>query len=177
MARYSGGDCTAPTKVLGNVTVVVGTSAVIASGDTLKAFLNITFTGTGNPVFCSGGSSATLMSVQTTPVTGTTTPLLTTTLTAGRAHQSSLLGYTGVSISYVNTATVAVNAIVYGVVRNGAGNIVGHVITSISPTPGQNVTAFLTLYGFPSGTYDVTAIAVTPTNVPLSTPATAVVTV
>jgi len=172
----SGGDCTTPSVVVGNVSVAVGTSVVISSGDTLKAFLNITFTGTGTPVFCSGGSSATLILIQTAPVSSTGA-LLTTTLTAGRAQQTTIDGYPGVSIPYLNTASSAMNALVYGTVRNNAGAIVGYLLTTISLLPTQNVTASLVLYHYAPATYTITIIATTPVNVPVSTPVTANVTV
>ncbi len=164
----SGGTCASPNVILPSS--FTSTSSVINSGDTLKVFLNATFTGTGTPAFCSGDGSATLVSIGTTPVTGSSTPLLTTVLSAGRATQTTLLGYQGVSVSYVNTGSATTTALVLGILKTSAGSTVDVLSTSITAAPNQNVTAFLPFRQYSPGTYSVTIIAMTGSEVPISTP-------
>jgi len=163
----SGGTCSTPDLIV--PTSFAPTSNVVNSGDSLKASFGVIFTGTGTPSFCSGGASATLISVGTTVVQGATQPLLTTTLTAGTARQTTLSGFTGVAESYKNTGSSGITAIVVGVLKNFAGSTVDVLTTSVTASPNGNVTAFLPFKQYPSGTYTVTLIAIAGSNVPVST--------
>jgi len=172
----SGGTCSAPSAIL--PTSFQTSSVTIGSGDRLALSLSIVFTGTGTPTFCSGGTSATLLSMGTTVVTGTSRPLLTTALTAGTPYQTTLEGFNGVAVIYTDTGDAPLTAFVYGVVENSAGATVGVVTTSVATSPGVGATAFLALpQGLPSGTYTVDIIAVTSTDIPVSIAQVATVTV
>ncbi len=183
----AGGSCSAATAVLpadpssGSTSYSINSGAVIASGDTLKLYLNTTFTpapGTsGSPMYCSGGNSATLVSIGTTVVTGPQQPLLSTLLTPGTPYQTSLSGVPGVAETYMNTGSVNLNVLVLGVLKNSAGATVDIIPTSFPVASGQSVTAFLPFKQYPSGTYTVTVIAFTASNVPISTSAVAMVSV
>ena len=163
----AGGSCSSPTLV--TPTKFTPTSNVINSGDNLVASLNTTFTGTGAPRFCSGGSDATLISFKTTVLTGTSQPLLSSLLTPGRPVQTTLGTFEGVAENYTNTGSVALTAIVQGIVKNLAGSTVGIISTSITSSPGATVTGFLTFKQYPSGSYTVTIVAITTSYVPIST--------
>ena len=82
-----------------------------------------------------------------------------------------------VQASYTNTANAQITGIVYGVVRNAAGQTVQFTTATITPAAGQSVTAFLFLAGLPSGTYSVTVFAITPAGVAISTSSTVSVTI
>ncbi len=164
----SGGTCASPSIIVPASST--SSASTITSGDTLKMVLNTTFTGTGTPTFCAGGSSATLISVGTTVVTASAQPTLTTMLTAGKAHQTTLFGFSGVAESYVDTGSAPLTAIVLGMVKNSAGATVAVMTTSDSfSTTGSNATAFLAFPpGVQPGTYSVVVVAVTGSNVPVS---------
>jgi hypothetical protein len=163
----SGGTCSAPDLVI--PTSFTTTANALNSGDTVKAALGVVFTGTGTPAFCSGGSASTLVSVGTTVALGSSQPLLTTTLTPGRARQTTLSGFTGIAESYKNTGSVSMTAIVVGVLKNFAGSTVDVLTTSVTASPNANVTAFLPFKQYSSGTYTVTIIAIASSDVPVST--------
>lgn len=163
----SGGTCSTPDLIV--PTSFTASSNALNSGDMVKATLGITFTGTGTPTFCSGGTSSTLISVGTTVLLGANQPLLTTTLTAGMARQTTLSGFGGVAESYKNSGSVEVTAIVVGVLKNFAGSTVDVLTTSVTASPNANVTAFLPFKQYASGTYTVTLIAIAGSNVPVST--------
>jgi hypothetical protein len=164
----SGGTCSAPSAIL--PTSFQTSSVTIGSGDRLALSLSIVFTGTGTPTFCSGGTSATLLSIGTTVVTGTSEPVLTTAVTAGTPYQTTLEGFNGVAVIYTDTGNAPLTAFLYGVFENSAGTTVAVVTTSVATSPGVGATAFLALpQGLQSGTYTVDIIAVTSTDVPLST--------
>jgi hypothetical protein len=163
----SGGSCTSPNLIV--PASFASSSNTLSSGDTVKASLGTVFTGTGTPTFCSGGSTATLISVGTTVAFGSSQPFLTTTLTAGSARQTTLSGFAGVGVSYKNTGSTAVTAIVVGVVKNFAGSSVDVLTTSVAASANANVTAFLPFRSYPPGTYTVTVIAILTSNVPVST--------
>ncbi|HEV2138953.1 MAG TPA: hypothetical protein VGR53_08925 [Nitrososphaerales archaeon] len=171
----SGGTCSSPNLIV--PTSFTSSSNALNSGDTVKASLGITFTGTGTPAFCSGGNSATLISVGTTVLLGSNQPLLTTTLSPGTAKQTTLSGFTGVAESYKNTGSVGITAIVVGVLKNFAGSTVDVLTTSVTASPGGNVTAFLPFKQYSPGTYTVAIIAISGSNVPVSTVAQATATV
>jgi hypothetical protein len=164
----SGGTCASPTAIVPSSFNIY--SGTINTGDVLQVFVATTFSGTGTPTFCSGGGSATLISMGTAPVVGSTSPVLTTLLTAGRPIQSSLSGYQGVSVSYLNTGSALITALVLGRIRTSAGSTIDVLVTSITLAPNQNVTAFLPFRQYSSGTYTVTVIAVSGSEVPISTP-------
>jgi hypothetical protein len=163
----SGGACSSPDLIVPSS--FTSSTNVLNSGDTVKASLGITFTGTGTPAFCSGGSGGTLISAGTTVVLGANQPYLTTTLTAGSAKQTTLSGFNGVAVSYKNTGSTGITAIVVGVLKNFAGSSVDVLTTSVAASPNANVTAFLPFNQYPSGTYTVTIIAILSSNVPVST--------
>jgi hypothetical protein len=163
----SGGSCSSPTLIL--PTSFTSSSNTLNSGDSVKASFGAVFTGTGTPMFCSGGASATLISAGTTVAAGSSQPLLTTTLTAGSAKETTLSGFTGVAISYKNTGSTQMTAIVVGVVRNFAGSSVDVLTTSVLASANANVTAFLPFRQYPPGTYTVTLIAILTSNVAVST--------
>jgi hypothetical protein len=171
----TGSTCSSPTLIV--PTKFTPTSNVINSGDNLVASLNTTFTGTGTPSFCSGGSGATLISFKTTVLTGTSQPLLSSLLTPGQPVQTTLLSFEGVVENYTNTGSVALTAIVQGVVKNQAGSTVDVLSTSITLSPGATVTSFLAFKQYPSGSYMVTIVAITSSYVPISTSAVAEVSV
>jgi len=163
----SGGICTSPALVL--PAKAVAAANVVNSGDTLRSSLNTTFTGTGTPEFCSGGESATLVSLDTTVIAGAIQPSLTTMLTAGSPYQTTLSGFNGVAQSYVDTGTSSFTAVVVGVVKSSVGSTVDVLVTSVTVTPGTSATAFLRFNQYPSGTYTVSVLAITSSNVPVST--------
>jgi hypothetical protein len=163
----SGGTCSSADSVVPSSTTV--STNVVSSGDTLRAALNTTFTGTGTPTFCSGGNSSTLITLGTTVVGGQAQPPLSNLLRAGNPHQSTLFGFDGVAETYVNTGTSAFTAVVMGVVKNSSGSTIDVLISSASITPGANVTAFLKFDQYPSGTYTVDVLVTTSSNVPIST--------
>jgi hypothetical protein len=179
----SGGTCSSPSVVLpagavsGSNSYVINTGATINSGDTIRASLNITFTGTGSPQFCSGGATGTLISIGTTPIIAPGQAILTTTLTAGKAHQTTLLGYTGVSESYIDNGGAGFNALVLGILKDSSGRTVDVISTSISASPGVNVTAFLPFSNYPSGSYTITVLAMTSQFASASTAASSAVVV
>jgi hypothetical protein len=163
----SGGSCTSPSLIV--PASFTSSSNTLNSGDTVKVSLGTVFTGTGTPMFCSGGATATLISAGTTVALGANQPLLTTTLTAGRAKQTTLSGFDGVAVSYKNTGSTAVTAIVVGVLKNFAGSSVDVLTTSVAASANANVTAFLPFRQYQPGTYTVTIIAILASNVPVST--------
>ncbi len=150
------------------------TSNELNSGDTVKASFGIVFTGTGTPTFCSGGAKATLVSVGTTVAAGSGA-VLDTTLTAGTPQQSTLSGFNGVSETYTNNGGSSLTVFVVGTVKNSAGSTIDLLSTSITLTSGGTTTAFLPFKQYPSGTYTVTVMAITTSNVAVSTPATVTV--
>jgi hypothetical protein len=68
-------------------------------------------------------------------------------------------------------------AVVLGFLKAGNGSLVDVLTTSVMVPPGQSVTAFLPLGNYHSGTYSITVVAITSSEVPLSTPASGTVTV
>ena len=167
----SGGNCSSSSLVRpANITTTPNT---IDSGDKLEASLQTIFTGTGTPTFCSGGSSPTLISITTNVGSGAGSPLLTVLLTPGEPIQTTLAGYKGVAENYTNTGSSSIVALVQGVVKDQAGRTVDVLSTSITLSPGSRVTAFLPFKQYPSGSYFVTTIAMTPTYVPISSSAVA----
>ena len=172
----TGGTCTSPGVV--KPTSFTLSSNTVNSGDTLRVSLKLDFSVPGtSPTFCSGGAAATLVSVGTTLVPGTDQVVLDTTLASGKARQASLSGYQGISETYVNTGSTSVTALVIGVVSKASAGTTAVLSTSISVAPGVNVTAFLTLGQYPSGTYTVTLFAISGSNVPISTAVSVTVTV
>jgi len=171
----AGGTCSSPTLIV--PTRFTPTSNVIGSGDKLVASLNTTFTGTGTPTFCSGGSDATLVSFKTEVLTGTSQPLLTSLLVPGQPVQTTLGSFEGVAENYTNTGSLPIAPFVQGVVKNQAGSTIDILSTSITLQPGETVTAFLTFKQYPSGSYTVTIFAITSSYVPISTSAVAQVSV
>ena len=170
----AGGDCSSASLVI--ATNLVPTSNLISSGDKLEGSLNTTFTGTGTPTFCSGGSSATLISFRTM-VTSGAAPLLASLLAPGSPIQTNLLGYEGVSDTYAYKGSAPMTVVVQGVVKDQAGNTVDVLSTSITLSPGAEVTAFLSFNKYPSGSYTVTIFALTSSEVPISPAAVAEVSV
>jgi len=162
----TGGTCSSPTLVV--ATKFVPTSNTINSGDKLVASLNTTFTGTGTPAFCSGGSVATLISFKTSVITGSNLPLLSNLLVPGQPLQTTLLSYEGVEENYTNIGGTTITAVVQGVVKNQAGSTIDILSTSITVSPGEKVAAFLAFKTYPSGSYTVTTIAITSSYVPVS---------
>jgi hypothetical protein len=162
----SGGSCTSPNLV--HSTTINVTSNVISSGDKVEASLSTIFTGTGTPAFCSGGVDGTFITIGTS-VVGVTQPSLTTLLTAGSPQQTTLSGFNGVAESYVDSGSSGLSVVVMGVVTNSAGSTIDVIVTSVTVSPGSSATAFLKFNQYPSGTYTVTVIAVTSSNVPVST--------
>jgi len=171
----AGGDCSSASLVI--ATNFVPTSNLISSGDRLQVFLNATFTGTGTPTFCSGGSSATLVSFRTTVSSGAGTPLLTSLLVPGSPTQADLSGFEGVTETYGYTGSASMAAIVQGVLKNQAGATVDVLSTSITLSPGAEVTAFLSFNKYPTGSYTLTIVALTSSEVPISPAAEAEVSV
>ena len=175
----AGGTCASPSLV--TPATVVASTNLINSGDKLRASLNTTFTPTGSnpnlPVYCSGGSNATLVTIGTMVVAGTAQPLLTTMLTAGNPHQTTLSGYSGIAESYTNEGTSSFTAVVIGVVKSSSENTVDVLITSVTVLPGTNATAFLKFNQYPPGAYTVTVLATSSSNVPVSTAEVATATV
>ena len=161
--------CSHPSKVVPVSTTI--SNSTIDSGDTLEASLNTTFTGTGTPAFCSGGGSPTQFSIGTTAVTGSAQPALTTTLKSGAPYQTTLSGFTGVAVSYTDLGNAGFSAVVVGIVKNPSGSTIDVLLTSVTVSPGATTTAFLKLNQYPTGTYEVTVLVVTSTNVPVSTAA------
>lgn len=178
----AGGTCSSPseitqaTQATSSAWYELGTGNVVSPGDKLSATFNIVFTGTGTPTICSGGSSPSLISLDTTADLGQSKPALVTALQAGTAVQTTLGGYAGVSETYLNTGSTAVTAIVLGVLKDPTGRTVDVLSTSITANPGVGVTAFIPFKQYPSGSYTLTLIAITSANVPISTAATAMVT-
>jgi hypothetical protein len=64
-----------------------------------------------------------------------------------------------------------------GFLKAGNGSIVDVLTTSVMVSPRASVTAFLPLGNYHSGTYSITVVAITSSEVPLSTPASGTVTV
>jgi hypothetical protein len=171
----SGGTCSAPSAI--SPTSFQTSSVTVGSGDRLALSLGIVFTGTGTPTLCSGGASATLFSIGTTVVSGSSQAVLTTALTAGTPYQTTLEGFSGVAVIYTDTGNSPLTAFLYGDVHNSAGATVGVVTTSVATSPGVGATAFLALpQGLPSGTYTINIVAVTSTDIPVSTSQVATVT-
>ena len=171
----TGGTCSSPTLVV--ATKFTPTSNTINSGDKLIASLNTTFTGTGTPIFCSGGSDATLISFKTSVLTGSNQPLLSSLLVPGQPLQTTLGSYEGVAENYTNTGSVSLTVFVQGVLKNQAGGTVDILSTSITLPPGAEVTAFLAFKTYPAGSYTVTVVAITTSYVPISNSAVASVVV
>lgn len=174
----SGGTCANPNLVTPFSTTVSNNE--VNSGDTLNLTLDLFFTPNGapsTPAFCSGGSGSTLVALGTTVAPGQGEPLATSTLVAGNARQSSLSGYNGVSETYSNLGSSTVTAVVIGVLKGAAGDTVDILHTSVTVSPGENATAFFPFVkSYPSGSYTLTAIAVSVSYVPLSTSSVATVT-
>jgi hypothetical protein len=180
----SGGTCSSPSVVLpsspisGSTSFVISSGDVINSGDTLKVHLIWTsLSGTGTPTFCSGGKNATLVSIGTTVVTGSSQPVLTSQLRAGTAYQTTLAGYNGVVETYINTGSANFTAQVLGVLKDSAGRTVDVLAASIIAAPNANVTAFLVFKQYASGSYTLTVFATTNQHVPVSSAAVATVSV
>jgi hypothetical protein len=163
----SGGTCSSPSVVV--PASFTATSNLITSGDTLKLSLNTTFTGTGTPMFCSGGASATLVGAWSTP--SGSNQYLTTALSAGTPSQTTLSGYQGVSIAYSSNSGNSVTAVVLGILKAGTGSTVDILASSVTVPAGQSATAFLVMGQYPSGTYTITIVAFTGSDVPVSTSA------
>jgi hypothetical protein len=180
----SGGTCSSPSAVVpsspsaNSTYYVISSGDVINSGDTLKIHLVWTsFSGSGSPTFCSGGSGPTLISISTTVATGSAPPVLANRLRAGTPHQTTLAGYTGVVQTYFNTGTANFTAVVLGVLKDSSGRTVDVLAASIVATPNANVTAFLVFKQYPSGSYSMTVFATTNQYVPVSSAAVAPVSV
>ena len=162
----AGGTCANPSVVV--PTSFTSYSNPINSGDAVKASVDAIFTGTGTPMFCSGGGRATLVSFVSGIQTGSSPPLLTTLLTAGVASETTLSGFEGVSVSYVNTASTSLSVVVLGVVHGASGVTVAILSTSVTLSTGAQVTAFVPFGNLPSGQYTVVVIALSTTDVPIS---------
>jgi len=162
----SGGTCGSPAIILPASSIA--SMNVLNSGDKVNASLDTIFTGTGTPTFCSGGDSATFISVGTTVITGTAQPALTTLLNAGSPYQTTLSGFNGVAESYIDTGSLGLTAVVVGVVKSSSGSIIDVLVTSVSVSPGENATAFLKFNQYQSGTYTVSITAITGSYVPVS---------
>jgi hypothetical protein len=148
---------------------VISSGDVINSGDTLKVHLIWTsLAGTGVPTFCSGGNSASLVSIATTVVAGSSEPITATKLTAGIAYQTTLAGYPGVAVTYINTGSANFTAVVLGVLKDSAGRTVDVLAATIIAAPNVNVTAFFPLKQYPSGSYTMTVFATTTQHAPVS---------
>lgn len=170
----SGGSCASSSAVV--PTTFTTYPETVGSGDNLSLSLGIIFTGTGTPTFCSGGGSATLLSVGTAVAAGSSQPLLTTTLTAGRPHVTTLSGYVGIAESYVGNSNGAFTAFVFGIVKNSAGATVEVLTSSVAVSTGANSTAFIPFNPVLSpGTYTVSVVATASNGVPVSTTAEATV--
>lgn len=165
--KMPGGDCSSPTPV--TPASFTASNNQISTGDKIEASLEIIFTGTGTPVFCSGGGAATVVSFETTVAGGKNLPLLTTTLAPGNPSETTLNGYRGLAETYVNTGGVATTAIVLGVVKSSSGATVQIISSSITLSAGANALAFLPIESLPSGTYTISMIVVTASGVPIST--------
>lgn len=163
----AGGTCASPSVVV--PTSFTSDSNPMNSGDIVKASVNAIFTGTGTPTFCSGGPKSTLVSFVSDIQTGSSPPLLTTMLTAGAASQTTLSGFEGVSDSYTNTGAATLSVVVLGVVHSASGATVRILSTSVTLSAGAQVTAFLTFGSLPPGQYTVVVIALSTTDVPIST--------
>lgn len=179
----SGGSCSSPSEVLptspvsGTTYFVISSGDVINSGDTLKVHLIWTsFSGTGSPTFCSGGGKASVVSVGTAVITGSSQPLITNLLTIGVAHQTMIGGYTGVGETFVNTGS-NFTAQILGVLKDSSGRTVDVLATSIVANPNVNVTAFLVFNVYPSGSYTLNVFALTNHGVSVSSSAAMTVTV
>jgi hypothetical protein len=170
----SGGTCSSPSVIVpftptsGSSSYVIFSGTVINPGDTIKAHLSIAFTGTGTPTICSGGSSATLISIATTVLAGSSQLILTADLRAGVAHQTTLAGYPGEAVTYVNTGNVTLTAQVLGVLKDSGGRTIDVLATSIMAAPNANVTAFLVFNQYSAGSYTLILFATTSQHVPAS---------
>ena len=163
----SGGTCANPSVSMPST--LSSSSNLISSGDKLQVFFNATFTGTGTPMFCSGGASASLIGLRTIPVTGSNLPKLTTVLSAGTPKQTVLSGHPGVSVTYTSTVGVSMTAVVIGILKAPNGNVVDVLTTSVMVPQFYFATAFLPLGSYATGTYSITIIAITGSQVPIST--------
>ena len=173
--KMDGGSCASPTVV--TPASFVPSSNQLRSGDKVKVNLTTLFTGTGTPVLCSGGAAATVISFGTTISAGGGIAYLSTTLSAGNPIETTINGYKGVSEAYVNTAGVVITAIVVGVVKSSSGATVTIISSSVTAVPNISVVAFLPFGTLPSGTYSITLIAITSSDVPISSPITTTVAV
>jgi hypothetical protein len=147
---------------------------VLNSGDEVRASLSTIFTPlnatlNATPVFCSGGNDSTLISLGTTVVVGTTPPSLTTLVSTGKPYQTTIFGFGGVSDGFVNTGSTTFTLVVMGVLMTPNGSTVDVLVSSVSITPGGTSIAFLKFNQYPSGTYTIDVLALTGSDVPVST--------
>lgn len=168
----NGGSCSSPAHLIGNASTFTNSGGIISSGDSLSAKLVVYFTGTGTPALCAGGSGGSAIIVPTTIQTGSATPLLTTTISAGFPSQGVLGGFVGVSITYTSTVGKPLNVSIYGDVKNSAGSVVVLEATNVQIQANGQVTAFISLFNVSPGNYNVVIVAEV-NGVPVSTSASA----
>jgi hypothetical protein len=73
-----------------------------------------------------------------------------------------------VQISFTNHSNATLTALVYGIVQNSAGQIIGYTSPTIPPATGQSASTYLFLDGLSPGTYSVTIMGVTTSGLSLS---------
>jgi hypothetical protein len=74
----------------------------------------------------------------------------------GQVTVVQLNGYPTGKANYQNNLNVTVLGIVYVVLHNSAGQTVYINVGTTSPAAGTNSTAFVVIYGVPTGTYSAT---------------------
>ena len=96
------------------------------------------------------------------------TPLLTTSLTAGTPVQTTIGGSPAVRIDYTNTLSTSMLVIAYLTVQNSLGQTVEVSVATANMNSGGTLPVYLVMYGLPSGHYTADVFATTG-GVPVST--------
>jgi hypothetical protein len=167
---------TSTTTSTSRTTSTVTTTTTVTGG-TATATTTVTSTQTTTSTFVTTSTSTTTTTVTVSTgggtSAGTQSTLSTNTFsTVGSPSQTSVGGYSGVSLSYQNNYDNQLQAVVFLTVQNSAGQTVGISSASVSISSGATQSTFVILpLGLAHGAYTGQVFAVTTSNSPISTTA------
>jgi hypothetical protein len=95
----------------------------------------------------------------------------------GQPTVVTLSGYPTGKANYQNNLNVTVLGVAYVVLHNAAGQTVYINVGTTSPAAGTNSTAFIVIYGVPSGAYSATFFVTLASGPAMSVPTTVSITV
>jgi hypothetical protein len=119
-------------------------------------------------------AAITLVLLVVLPANATSSPLLTSSLTASVAVQTTFQGATAVKVNYTDTLTGSMLVVIWLAVQNSNGQTVGVFVTTLNFASGggEKLTAYVVVSGVASGSYTANMFAVTVSGVPVSTTST-----